>query len=101
MISRTFDSSFTKIFDASKAALRAIGAEIKHTNKKRGTIVASFGFSLFSWGEEIQIIINKRSEERTEVIIESNSENQLIDWGKNSKNEKEFARELLKFLKRK
>ena len=101
MISKTFDSAFGITFDSCKKALVRIGADLTHVNKTKGTIIASFGFSLLSWGEAIQVIIAKKGEHKTSVTVKSKSENQLIDWGKNSRNEREFFGELTKIIKRK
>jgi len=101
MISRIIDKSFNVVFEACTETLLALGTKIDYASKKKGTIVASYGFSLLSWGEEIQIILNKKTDRKTEIIIESNSDNQMIDWGKNSNNEQEFDNKLFKLLGRK
>lgn len=69
----------------------AIASELESNESVRGValedteqgylISASTTKSLFSWGEEIRIQITKG-----EVLVESKSPDQWIDWGKSEQN---------------
>lgn len=94
MQKQLFSGSFTDIFEACKTALHKMEASIQYASKSKGTIVANTGFSILSWGEEIQIFITQKNGSHIEVEVRSNTDKQLIDWGKSEKNEREFLQQL-------
>jgi hypothetical protein len=64
------------------------------------SIMATSGVSLFSWGEKIEIVFNKRAD-GVDVRVTSMPTAQLFDWGKSRDNISEFFTKLEYKLSRK
>ena len=99
MISKKFNRRFDDVFKACKIAIQKCGFNIESFDEKEGFIYASSPPSIFSWGEEINIKINKTSEGSTEVIVLSEPKAQLFDWGKSRENEKRIMEILENILR--
>lgn len=95
---KTFHKPYDDVYKACRDALRDLEIEIVNASKKRGTINGETEFSLFSWGEEIQINLYRKNDGITEVTVESVSQAQLFDWGRNESNEKKILSKLSKLL---
>ncbi len=66
-----FPFSFDDVFDGVVAVIPKIGFTLKSQDRVIGRIVASAGMSLFSWGENLTIVVEKLDDSRTLVAIES------------------------------
>lgn len=97
MIEEIFDKDVNEVFDACRQALEKLDFSIETADKQNSTITASAGTSFFSWGEDIQVIL-ERAEGKVEVKVESSSKAQLIDWGRNSDNEEKIMDEIKSIL---
>lgn len=66
-----------------------------------GEILFKVGMTLLSWGEFFKILITNVSTNltRVEVASEAAFQAQLIDWGKNNENIKDFFKTLTELLK--
>ena len=80
--SKIFKKSLREVFNASIRALQDSGFKINEQTDN--TIKATTSISLFSWGENIEIVITYKKT-GTEVIITSEAQ-QLFDWGKSEEN---------------
>ena len=87
---RTFNSNYNKVYSACKQALEDLDMSVEYNNKQKGAISASTSSSIFSWGETVDIKISDKDSGKTVVEVESNAKAQLIDWGKNEKNEQKI-----------
>jgi len=81
--SRSYRASLKEVYDASVDALRKCGFEVK--DRKENSIRATSGFSLRSWGENVEIILIHHNE-GVEVRVSSLPAGQLFDWGKSYEN---------------
>jgi hypothetical protein len=66
-----FPFTYDEVFDGLVKVLPASGMTIRTTDKVIGRITASAGVSLFSWGENITLIVEKTDESSSIVGIES------------------------------
>ena len=62
---------YNDVFDALVASIPSIGFSLKSHDRVIGRIIASTGMSLFSWGENLTIIVEKIDDNTTLVAIES------------------------------
>jgi len=99
MQTKIFNYKFEDVFQASQNALGKLDINIVKRDKIKKTIIAKSDTSIFSWGENIQIIFEIISFSKTKVTVESTSDVQLFTWGKNDKNEKDIITEITNSLK--
>ena len=66
-----FPFNHDQVFDGLVRVIPQTGLSLKSEDKVIGRITASAGMSLFSWGENLTIIIEKVDEKSTLVAIES------------------------------
>ena len=59
------------VFDGLMETLPKSGFTVKSSDKLIGRIVFSTGWSLFSWGENLTIVLEKVDEQTTNVRIQS------------------------------
>lgn len=93
--SETFRQPVSKVYDATVKALQNCGFEV--TERSSDTIRASSGFSIRSWGEDIQVRLSSTAK-GTEVKITSEPKAQLFDWGKSIEDISKILSELKKQL---
>lgn len=66
-----FPFSYDAVFDGLINIIPTAGFKLKSSDKIIGRITASTGWSLFSYGENITIVVEKIDDEKTSVGIES------------------------------
>ncbi|MCG9889758.1 MAG: hypothetical protein MH252_01630 [Thermosynechococcaceae cyanobacterium MS004] len=66
-----FPFNYELVFNGLLKVVPASGLTIKSQDKLIGRITASTGMSLFSWGENLAIIVEKIDENSTIISIES------------------------------
>ncbi len=66
-----FPFPYEDVFNGLTQVLPAIGMNVKETDKVIGRINASTGMSMFSWGENLSLIVDKIDESSCVVGIES------------------------------
>jgi hypothetical protein len=66
-----FPFAYDNVFDGVVASIPKIGFSLKSQDRVIGRITASTGMSIFSWGENITIIVEKIDEKNALVAIES------------------------------
>lgn len=66
-----FEYSYDVVYEALIKAVPTIGFKLGKYDKSIGCITASIGMSLFSWGENVSIIIDKIDDNSTLVSIKS------------------------------
>ncbi len=62
---------YDDVFDAVVAVIPTIGFKLKSQDRVIGRITASTGMSLFSWGENLTIVVEKVEDRSTLVAIGS------------------------------
>ena len=62
---------YDDVFDGLLAVIPKTGVILKSQDRIIGRIVASTGISLFSWGENLTIVVEKVDDSNTLVAIES------------------------------
>lgn len=93
---RTYEVTFRKIFTLCLSAANKCNWTVTYSDENRGIIKAQSGVSLLSWGEYIEIELERM--EKTTKVKASSEANQLIDWGKSSKNIECFFSNLEDFI---
>lgn len=63
--------SYDAVFDGIVAVMPTIGFSLKSQDRVIGRITAGTGMSLFSWGENLAIVVEKVDDRSTLVSIES------------------------------
>lgn len=91
----TFNSSYNEVFKACISVLDKLDILVEYSNKSKGIIQGKTRSTILSWGEEIELFINKKGI-KTVVKVKSDASAQLISWGKNSKNERDIINNLKK-----
>jgi hypothetical protein len=66
-----FPFAYDNVFDGVVGSIPKTGFSLKSQDRVIGRITASTGMSIFSWGENITIIVEKIDEKNTIVAIES------------------------------
>ncbi len=66
-----FPFSYEAVFDGVVAMIPAIGFKLKSQDRVIGRVTASTGMSLFSYGENLTIVVEKINDGNTLVAIES------------------------------
>jgi len=66
-----FPFAYDNVFDGVVASIPKTGFSLKSQDRVIGRITASTSMSIFSWGENITIIVEKIDEKNTMVAIES------------------------------
>ena len=98
MMSKRFNKTFREVFSACKVAIKKCGFNIESFDEKEGYIYASSPPSIFSWGEEINIELNKTPGGSIKVVVLSKPKAQLFDWGKSRENERKIIEALEEIL---
>ena len=85
-------SSYDETFNKSLKALKHIGAKVKTSNKNDGFILAKMPMSWKSFGEVLEVIIAKESDEQIKVRISSSPslKTTMVDYGKSRQNVNSF-----------
>ncbi len=83
---KSFHKSINELFPICLDVLRKLEINIIYKNKSEGIITGETASSIWSWGESISIKLEKAGN-NTVVKVKSDSKAQLIDWGKNQRNE--------------
>lgn len=95
-MNKIFDLAPDEVFLMCKTALKNL--EIKIDEIKGNVIYASTKSTIWSWGETIEISVNTISTKKCRLDVVSKSKAQLIDWGKNEKNENMIINTIEGFL---
>lgn len=66
-----FPFGYEAVFDSLLGAVQSAGMTVKTEDKLIGRVTASAGMSLFSWGENVTIVVESLSENSTLVAIDS------------------------------
>ena len=66
-----FPFAYDDVFDGLTQVLPALGMSVKEADKVIGRITASTGMSLFSWGENLSLVVERTDESSSLVSIES------------------------------
>ena len=66
-----FPFPYDAVFDAVVASVDDVGFSLKSEDRVIGRVVASTGMSLFSWGENVTVVVEKVSDASTLVAIDS------------------------------
>jgi hypothetical protein len=85
-LSREFPYSRKKVWDALPSALSSAKMSVDEIDAGSGTIEASTGVSLRSWGEKVEIRVSEIGAGPTTVTVRSGLKFGLAGWGKLKKN---------------
>lgn len=66
-----FPFSYDAVFNGLIKAIPSVGMKIKSQDRRIGRITASTGMSLFSYGENLTVVVEKIDDQATMVGIES------------------------------
>src|SRR5258708_5102156 len=66
-----FPFAYIVVFNTIVESLQKSGCDLNHQDRVIGRITASTGMSLFTWGENITIIVEKIDEKNSSVVMES------------------------------
>ena len=66
-----FPFSYEAVFNGIIEVIPGVGMSVKTQDKVIGRITASAGMSLFSWGENLTIVVERIDEKTTTIGIES------------------------------
>jgi hypothetical protein len=66
-----FPFGYDQVFEGLTKVIPQLGMNLKSQDKVIGRITASAGMSLFSWGENLTLVVEKLDEKYTLVSIES------------------------------
>jgi hypothetical protein len=66
-----FPFGYDAVFDGLVEVIPQLGLNIKSHDKPIGRLTASAGMSMFSWGENLTVVVEKIDENNTLVAIES------------------------------
>lgn len=75
-----------EIFRALDATVRRLGMEIVYGNPQAGSLRFKAGMSAWSWGEELDALVQPAGPDTVKVQIRSSLKLGLVDWGRNNKN---------------
>lgn len=80
--------SYNVAFEAARAALAAMGANIQRVDTAGGWLSGTLGITLLSMGEQITVQMRPLSPTETELNVTSESVvgTTVFDWGKNQQN---------------
>lgn len=83
-------------FQSILSAFGKLGIRVTHADAAVGTIVATQGASLASWGETITVQLQPMGQSVTDVMISSESSVKMtvVDWGKNARNLDNLVRQI-------
>jgi len=98
---REFRKSYNLVYIKCHEAAINLNFKITKEDIAEGEILFKVGMSWFSWGEKFKILITDLGSNliRVEVASEAAFQAQLIDWGKNNENVKDFFQTLNELLK--
>lgn len=98
---KEFDKSYNLVYIKCHEAAINLNFKITNEDIAEGIILFKIGMSWTSWGEKFKIVITSINANLTRVEIASEAayKAQLIDWGKNNENVKDFFRTLNELLK--
>lgn len=84
-VSRSYEFSFDKTWEAVKCSLNGRGIAIAGENKQEGYIIAQRAMNLYSFGENIAVFVSKREDNKTDVEVVSKRalKTNIVapDWG--------------------
>lgn len=85
-------------FQSILSAFGQLGIRVTQADAAVGTIVATQGASLTSWGEIITVQLQPVGQSVTDVLISSESSVKMtvVDWGKNAKNLDNLVRQIVR-----
>lgn len=88
------------VFEKTQKAIEGAGMKVKSADPLMGRIIASVGMSLFSWGEDVTVVVEKINDEQSLVKIESSLKIGINVTGasKHQKNFNKIIAELSKLL---
>jgi hypothetical protein len=99
---KEFSKEYTAVYINCHESAINLGFKIYSEDINSGVIKFKVPWSLFSFGEEFQILITKKNDSKTivEVASEGTVGLQIIDWGKNNKNINKFFETITQLLKK-
>ena len=86
------DLNYDDAFGKAVKTLEDIGARIIKEDKESGVLLTKKGFSMRSWGEKIDVKLERLNDNQTEINIFSRPKisGTLVDYGKNYENVEKF-----------
>lgn len=91
METATYKETYSVVFNTILQSINRLGWTIENKDTTTGTIIASTGASLRSWGERITIQVSSAGSQ-TNVSVTSKPAAQLFDWGKSKENERRIIK---------
>jgi len=73
-------------FSAAVRAVADLGWTVKFSDKQAGIITAGTPVSLWTWGDEVTLILTPVDEKTTRIEANSKTLGQIVAYGKNKRN---------------
>ncbi len=73
---------FGRVWDAAWTALPLAGWELNTANRALGRFDAKVGMSIWTWGEDFTVNLEKLGEASTRIQVRGRVRHQRYDWGK-------------------
>jgi hypothetical protein len=96
-----FDQGYDRVFSAALTAAAILSWEITLAQMDGGIISARTPMSLATYGDQVTIRVFRPDSIRGDTLTRvgfSSSTEQLVDWGQNSQNQRNFYRRLRQVL---
>lgn len=93
-----YKANYDEVYIKGVEAISNKGWTIEFTDRETGIINARTGVSLSTWGDVVSIRISRQANGEVQVNASSRTERQALDWGKNTRNIKEYLVELDKLM---
>jgi len=87
---KIYSLGYEKVYSGAIQAVSALEWQISFADKSLGIISAKTPTSLWTRGDELTIKVNQPQNDKVRVDVSSGTSRQMLDWGKNKGNIKDF-----------
>lgn len=91
---KVYSADYDKVFMKAVDAVSQCSWQITFTDKSTGVISAKTPTNLWTWGDNVSIRIQKIDNDKVRVDVSSGTPNQVVDWGRNSRNITKYFKSL-------
>ena len=91
---KVYSADYDKVFMKAVDAVSQCSWQITFTDKSTGVISAKTPTNLWTWGDNVSIRIQKIDNDKVKVDVSSGTRNQVVDWGRNSRNITKYFKSL-------
>lgn len=95
---KIYSLGYEKVYSGAIQAVSSLEWQISFADKSLGIISAKTPTSFLSMGDELSIRVHQPKEGKVRVDVSAGTSRQMIDWGKNKGNIKNFYKQLDQIL---